>query len=60
MGKKAKHVKADIDSEENRQLVIEADFYARKCGLTRDEAIKIIISAKRRFEGRPGKKDRGR
>jgi hypothetical protein len=42
MSKKAKQSREEpIDSER----VVEADFYARRCGLTREEALKLIKEA---------------
>ncbi|WP_292646308.1 hypothetical protein [Mesorhizobium sp.] len=42
MGKKAKQSREEpID----RERVAEADFYARRCGLTRDEALKLFKEA---------------
>ena len=42
VGKKAKQSREEpID----RERVAEADFYARRCGLTRDEALKLLKEA---------------
>lgn len=42
VGKKAKQSREEpID----RERVAEADFYARRCGLTRDEALKLFKEA---------------
>ncbi|UVK52423.1 hypothetical protein DBIPINDM_005794 [Mesorhizobium sp. AR02] len=43
VGKKAKRAG---ESPINREREIEAEYYARKCGLTRDEALKIIKDAR--------------
>lgn len=43
VGKKAKQAG---DSPIDREREIEAEYYARKCGLTRDEALKIIKDAR--------------
>ena len=42
MGKKAKKTREEpID----RERVAEADFYARRCGLTREEALRLLKQA---------------
>ncbi|ADV15105.1 hypothetical protein EN962_07265 [Mesorhizobium sp. M7A.F.Ca.CA.001.09.2.1] len=44
MGKKAKQNTA---SRTDRERAIEANYFARKCGLTKDEALKILRSQDR-------------
>ncbi|WP_246696495.1 hypothetical protein [Mesorhizobium sp. SARCC-RB16n] len=47
MGKKAKHkAKKVIDIPIEGELETEASYYARKCGITTDEAAKIIREAR--------------
>ncbi|RWD30852.1 MAG: hypothetical protein E5Y89_02700 [Mesorhizobium sp.] len=43
MAKKAKHAIQSTSSDHD--LAREADFYARRCGLTRDETLRIIRRA---------------
>ena len=43
VGKKAKQQRREEPID--RQRVAEADFYARRCGLTREEALKLIKEA---------------
>ncbi|MER8373918.1 hypothetical protein [Mesorhizobium sp. M1406] len=46
MGKKAKQkAKQAIETPLDRERAREADFYARKVGITRDEALRIIQDA---------------
>ncbi|RUU85577.1 hypothetical protein EOB59_31615 [Mesorhizobium sp. M7A.F.Ca.MR.176.00.0.0] len=47
MGKKAKQ---NTESRADRERAIEANYFARKCGLTKDEALKIIKNAGRRID----------
>ena len=42
MGKKTKQ---SNESSLDRERATEADYYARKCGLTKEEALKIIKDA---------------
>ncbi|PBB96770.1 hypothetical protein CK224_21060 [Mesorhizobium sp. WSM3862] len=43
MAKKAKHAIQSIPLDHD--LAREADYYARRCGLTRDETLRIIRTA---------------
>ncbi len=43
VGKKAKQ---RTETFADRERAIEADYFARRCGLTRDEALKIIKDAR--------------
>lgn len=43
MGKEAKH---SSQSPLDRERAIEVDYSARKCGLTKEEALKIIKEAR--------------
>ncbi|TIT96958.1 MAG: hypothetical protein E5W55_10000 [Mesorhizobium sp.] len=48
MGKKAKpKARQAIDPPLDRERTREADYYARKVGMTRDEALRIIREADR-------------
>ncbi|RNJ42483.1 hypothetical protein B5V01_07830 [Mesorhizobium erdmanii] len=44
MSKQSK-AKRNIESRVDRDQTIEANYYARKCGLTREEALKILKQA---------------
>lgn len=43
MGKKAKQ---KFETPVDRERTAEADYYARKCGLTREEALRIMNDAR--------------
>jgi uncharacterized protein YPO0396 len=43
MGKKTKPSSEELA---NRERVIEADYFARKCGITREEALKMLKDAR--------------
>ncbi|RWN25937.1 MAG: hypothetical protein EOR97_30605 [Mesorhizobium sp.] len=47
MGKKGKQ---NTGSRADRERAIEANYFARKCGLTKDEALKILKHACRRID----------
>ncbi|MBZ9775508.1 hypothetical protein [Mesorhizobium sp. CO1-1-8] len=47
MGKKAKQ---NTESRPDRERAIEANYFARRCGLTKDEALKILKKAGRRID----------
>ena len=44
MSKKSK-AKRNFESRADREQTIEANYYARKCGLTREEVLKILKQA---------------
>lgn len=47
MGKKAKQ---NTESRADGERAIEADYFDRKCCLTKDEALKILKNAGRRID----------
>jgi hypothetical protein len=53
MGKKAKQ---DTESKADRERIIEAIYFARKCGLTKEEAIKILEDARGRIDDEAGRR----
>ncbi|RUY93586.1 hypothetical protein EN974_25350, partial [Mesorhizobium sp. M7A.F.Ca.CA.001.12.2.1] len=52
MGKKPKQ---PSEATADRERVIEALYFARKCGLTKEEALKMLREAQIRIDGGPKK-----
>ncbi|MEV8641418.1 hypothetical protein AB0V79_29175 [Mesorhizobium ciceri] len=52
MGKKSKQ---PSEATADRERAIEALYFARKCGLTKEEALKMLREAQIRIDGGPKK-----